>query len=241
MASYATSQVHHHVTTTITITQRNRMVKMISGAKQKAAIVAVFSFVCTSITCICSCSGGENGTGTPWSINDDSTYVENEIQPDTMEGKEVTHECATLSYDLDEIIFKLQSVKSPYMLIRIRQQYPSLIENIEQEAKNLPADENAAIEDKIARINELYRQVCRAYEVEAQSVITNLQRCAKELEQVKDSASLANFLSYRFATVSTLESAHLCVDQRSPRIKEIRQLAHKLDGMVKAKMEKYQK
>lgn len=214
---------------------------MLFSTKQSYLTLITKSLTFVAAITLASCSGGESGTsGNQWSINEDSTYME-EVLPDTMEGKEVTHECAKLSYDLDAIILKLENVKSPSMLIRVREEYPVLMGNIAKEAGLLSTEESAAIADKVERINELYRHVCRAYEVEAASVIQNLNRCAKELEQVHDSASMAQFMSYRFATVSNLKSAHLCVDQRSPRIGEIRQLAHKLEGMVQSKKQRFSK
>lgn len=209
-----------------------------TAIRQTPTVLRVASLLLSVCICLCSCNNSKDGRRNAWDINEDSTYIE-EALPDTMDGKEVTHECAKLSYNLDDIILRLENVKSPSMLIRVRELYPQLMGDISKEAKSLSDEESDAIAGKVERINQLYFQVCRAYEVEAASVLQNLSRCAQELEQVHDSASMAQFMSYRYNTVTTLQSAHLCVDQHSPRIREIRQIARQLEGKVKEKMEKY--
>lgn len=206
----------------------------------RSTIIRIVCLLSVFVVLSCSDSGNSKSWKDGWN-EADSTYVsaDEELLPDTMNGEVVSHECAEISYDLDQIIAQLQAVRSPSMLINVRKQYPSLMENASAEASKLSSAENDAISEKQAQIEELYIKVCRAYEVEAAGVIANLNRCMEELNEVKDSTQMKSFLSYRYATIRNLESSHLCVDQRSPRIGEIKRTAQKLDAMAKKKLKEF--
>ena len=189
------------------------------------------------IICIAFAACNENKTKSSESQPSESDdFAEQETYyNDTIEGEKVSHDCAAMSYNLDDIISRLEAVQSPSMLMKVKADYPDLLTKATAELSQLPTDEKALMQDKVGRIRTLYAETCRTYEVEADGIISNLQNLIQQIQRVNSKAAFDNYCSGRYGVLNNLDKIHLSTNEQSPHIKEIKRLAHQLKSLVEAK------
>ncbi|MBQ9641435.1 MAG: hypothetical protein IJV06_07730 [Bacteroidaceae bacterium] len=196
-----------------------------------------YNFLFLAIICIAfaACNGNKTKSSESQSSESDDFVEQETYYNDTIEGEKVSQDCAAMSYNLDDIISRLEAVKSPSMLMKVKADYPDLLTGATAELSQLPTDEKALMQDKVGRIRTLYTETCRAYEVEADGIISNLQNLIQQIQRVNSKAAFDNYCSGRYGMLKNLDKIHLSTNDKSPHIKEIKRLAHQLNSLVEAK------
>lgn len=198
-----------------------------------------FGFLCALIAASCTlhigCQGsGQHGSTTSSEQGGTSEDFEEEeiIYSDTVEGEKVSQDCAAMAYHLDEITERLEAVQSPSMLMKVKYDYPNLLYQATQNLDELPAEERAAVQKKLDRIQRLYAEMCENYEVEASGIICQLQNLTEKLRQVRTKADYERFVDNRHGVLNNLDKIHLSTQNDSPHIREIQKLARDLNSLM---------
>ena len=184
---------------------------------------------------LAACTG--NKTKMPDSQESDSgDFVEQEAPlNDTIAGVPVSIDGTALSRQLDDITAELEAVKSPDMLMRAKSDCPERLAGIVQELQQLNGEEKDVLQQKAANTQKLYTTTCRAYEVEPEGIISNLQNLIAQLRKVNSREAFDSFCSGRYGVLRNLDRVHLSTHDNSPQVNEIKRLARQLKSQVEAK------
>lgn len=203
--------------------------------------------IVVAVTCIvlAACSSGGNKIGAPQvdslemiSPAGDAEYV----LPDTVNGEDVSHECAVVARNIEDLSYDLDQILSPSQLMIVKADYKSRIGLINSSiAKLASSKEKAELNKRTDDLSLLYVQKCHQYEVEPSGVIQNLQYCISDIAKVNSKQELSSFESCRYGVLDNLDKIHLCVRDNSSQIGEIKRLAKQLDSAYKSKKEKLAK
>lgn len=154
---------------------------------------------------------------------------------DSIDGEEVTSQCAMLYLRLNDAAEKLDAVNSPHVLIKAKKEYMEAIAEVNKNLPTLDDQEKTVIQKQKAEVDKKYAQACRSFEIPASGVISNLKRLNNEIEKVKTPQDLDRFQSSRIGMLRGLDDIHLCVEQNSPQISEVKRLAQSLKGKYESK------
>ena len=184
---------------------------------------------------LAACTG--NKTTMPDSQESDSGDFVEQATPltDTIAGVPVSTDGTALSRQLDDIAAELEAVKSPDMLMRAKSDCPEQLAGIVHELQLLSGEEKDVLQQKAADTQELYTRTCRAYEVEPEGIISNLQNLIAQLRKVNSREAFDGFCSGRYGVLRNLDRVHLSTHDNSPHINEIKRLARQLKSQVEAK------
>lgn len=188
---------------------------------------------------IVGCQSGEN-KNTP-------TYQDIEIEEpelpygasDTINGEKVSTDCALINYNLEELLDRVEGVRSPDMLMRLKADFEHDIDSLTSNTSMLASNEKDIIASQKQAIAAAYARVCREYEIPADGVIANLKYCIQELNGVQSQKDLNSFMDCRYGMLRGLDIIHLCVESRSTKIGEVKRLAAQLKHDLDNKKKRY--
>ena len=120
---------------------------------------------------------------------------------------------------------RLQRVKSPDGLIPAKREYADLMSKFKKEMAGLGGDELDAAKKRIQQAEETYKKTCREYEVPASGVIANLRNLTERLDKIDKREDFIRFQDVRIGMLNSLDYIHLCVEQNSNAISEVKRLA----------------
>lgn len=167
--------------------------------------------------------------------------VEDEyVSPDTLNGEDVSHECAVVARTMEDLSYDLEHILSPSQLMMVKADYKSRIGLLESSIDGMKAGkEKDELIKRIGQLSTLYVQKCHGYEVEPNGVIQNLEYCIRELANVNSKDELSRFESCRNGLLRNLDKIHYCVPDNSSRIGEIRRLAKRLDSAYESTKKRF--
>ena len=191
----------------------------------------LFSLVCILIL---GCNKNNKSSDTQQDVSDD--FVVNEtVRCDSVDGEKVGAACALLSQKLDDITTLLNEVKSPSMLMRVKADYPTLLSEATAAVGQLPAPEQTLMQEKIARLGEHYDETCKAYEVEPDGIIANLENLIQNIQKIHTQADFDNFCAGRYGVLNNLDKIHLSTHDNSTSLPQIKRLARQLSQLYEGK------
>lgn len=203
--------------------------------KDNKHIIALFF---ASILLMFSCTSNSSNTSAVYDEAEDSEALPYGAT-DTIQGEVVSIECATVNFDFERLLNRVNRIASPYMLMDVKATFQHDIDSLSAIASNLPAEENKLLQPTIEEIKSEYKSKCREYEIPADGVISNLNSCISQLRQVQNRQQLESFIDLQWSVVRSLDILHLCVESRSPRISEVKRLASQLQSELDSKKKKY--
>lgn len=204
----------------------------------------LFVAAVTSIVLV-ACSSGDNRNGTQLvdSLEMMDPYADDEyVLPDTVNGEEVSHECAVVARSMEDLSYDLEQILTPSQLMIVKADYKSRIGLINSSIAKLESGkETAELTKRVGALSELYVQKCHQYEVDPSGVIQNLKYCISDVAKVNSKKELSSFESCRYGLLYNLDKIHYCVRDNSSQIGEIKRLAKQLDTAYRSKKDKFAK
>ena len=155
------------------------------------------------------------------------------------DGKPVSAPCAQLYIELTDLKERLEAVKSPDALIRAKKKYQEVIPRLNKANTTLDSQEKPVIQRTTAEMEAFYSKACREYEIPASGVIDNLKNLISRIDQIKTQQEFNRFQSARLGMLQGLDDIHLCVEQRSHHIAEVKRLAQTLKSKYEAKKQAF--
>lgn len=157
------------------------------------------------------------------------------IVGDSFNGNKVSKECAVICYRIDKVEDKIDRVVSPSTLINIKKEYLESLKSAESGNENLIESEQAIVQSRISEVEAEYKKACRDYEVPASGVIYNLKDLIEQIDKVKNRSDFDSFQNCRYGILHDLDNIHLCVEQGSNKIPEVKRLAQTLKSKYESK------
>jgi len=156
-----------------------------------------------------------------------------------VDGKEVSKECAVTCYKIQQASDELDFVKSPSNLTRAKREFQKNSSDAVDDINSLNGEEKQIAMKKLEELTAQYEKMCREYEVPASGVIANLKNLIEEIDKVHNMQDFENFKSCRVGVLNNLDDIHLCVEQKSSKINDVKRLAQILKGKYEAKKREF--
>ena len=185
-----------------------------------------------------SCEEKKNGgtSGETYLEEYEQTPSWEELLADSIVEKEhVGKDCAVICNNLDIATDRLTHVLSPEGLITAKKKYILATTNLNDDMKGLSAQEKSLVQGYKAEADKAYLKACQEYEVPASGVIANLNDMLKGIDKVKTTQDMYRFEESRLGVLRNLENVHLCVEQNSKSIPEVKRLAQTLKSKYESK------
>lgn len=172
----------------------------------------------------------------PFEYTEEDLPTEEEVAYDNiMEKEHVERATAILCDELTQVTEQLNDVKSPTSIIKAKKAYLNALASLQHDMENLSEDDKKVIRTYQATAEAAYNQACRNYEIPASGVIENLKSLLSNIDQVKTQQDMDHFEESRLGTLRNLDDIHLCIEQNSHQIPEVKRLAQTLKGKYQAK------
>jgi hypothetical protein len=189
------------------------------------------SLVCTFIL---GCNKSNKSSDTQQDVSGDFVDTVLVIN-DSVDGEKVGQDCALLSQKLDDIASLLDEVKSPSMLMRAKADYATRLADVTAAIGQLSVAEQTLMKDKVAQLKEQYAETCKAYEVEPDGIIANLENLITNIQKIHTRADFENFCSGRYGVLNNLDKIHLSTHDNSASVAQIKRLARQLNQLYEGK------
>lgn len=158
---------------------------------------------------------------------------------DTIEGEKVSNDCALLNHEFEYLQRRVENVKSPDMLMRVKKDFNHILDSLTSCSELLSQEEKSTINEIRATILASYGQACKNYEIPADGVISNLTSCIDQLNEAHSRQEIVRFTECRRGTIRDLDYIHLCVESKSTKINEVKRLAAILKEEVNREAKRY--
>lgn len=188
---------------------------------------------------VVGCQSGDKQNSTPYEAEEFEEPLLPYGATDTIDGVKVSPECAIINYNLEDLLDRIERVKSPDMLMRLKSVYQHDIDSLTANLSGLAANEKDIIASQKVAIAEAYATACRQYEIPADGVIANLKYCIQDVNAAQSHKALEDFMRYRTGMLRNLDIIHLCVESRSTKIPEVKRLAAQLQHDLDNKKKRY--
>lgn len=190
-----------------------------------------FGLFCLLVSC--NNNGADHTKGKDYDVEyeePEETFI-----PDTIDGQVLDEKTTEVNIEIDDILHSISDVKSPSMLMRFKYQYPELLANLKADYNNLSAADKEILKEKMESIKTIYKNACREYEVDPEGIIINLTHMISNVQKVKTKEEYDLFESSKYGTIVNLDKVQLATHDNSSKIPEIKNLARKLDGLIREK------
>lgn len=185
-----------------------------------------------------SCSKNSNSSE-PSEEGDSDEFCEYDYITDSIGDEAVSHECAITFTQLEEIQWRLENVKSPNMLARVRATWNKDITNAKKALKDYNGEEAHLLDSVVQNIEALHQEKCLKFSLPAISVIETLENCIKQLDNMKNKKDFVSFRDIRYGMIQDLDIIHLSVEPQSSKIGKVKRLAHTLKNKYEEKCKEY--
>lgn len=192
-----------------------------------------------SMAIVASCENGNKSYNAPTLAEEEEEEALPFGASDTINGERVSVKCATVNFDFELLQRRIENVKSPDMLMRLKVDYQSTLDSLTMLSENLSAEEKEMLNPIKAEIAESYKKACREYEIPADGVISNLSHCLEQMNSANTREEVARLVDTRSSLLQNLNNIHLCVESNSSRIGEVKRLASQLREEVSRKTRHY--
>ena len=144
---------------------------------------------------------------------------------------ECTRLCDLLSTDAE----RLEGVRSPDALIAAKKQHQQTVTEVKQGMTELDGEEKSLVNAGLKAADAAYAQACTEYEIPASGVIANLSHLIGTIDGIRTEEEFHRFQDCRLGMLRHLDDIHLCVEQRSKQIPEVKRLAQTLKRKYETK------
>jgi len=158
---------------------------------------------------------------------------------DTIDGRKVTADCAVSAAALQDLRIEAEQLASPSMLMNFRARYEGRLAEALSGTENLTDDEMRIINLQKDSLETTLRKQCKELAVPAEGVIQNLQNCIGMVGRAKNRQQLIMLIESRRGVLQQLDDIHLCVEEHSTRISEVKRLAKQLKNDLERKKSQF--
>lgn len=169
------------------------------------------------------------------SNNDSDEFCEYEYITDSIGEEAVSHDCAIIYTQLQQLQWRWEDVKSPSMIAKARSTWKKDITDAARQIKAFEGEEAYLLDSVLTDIKEMYKEKCHDYLIPASGVISNLKTCIKRVDEVNTKRDLERFREPRIGMLNDLDKIHLCIEESSNDLGTVKRLAETLKSKYEEK------
>ncbi len=220
--------------------------------RTSANVCFIIMTVLGMMTCVTSCTGGNDRLpseydGNSGSIanesydNVDEVVVDEAVQEaeDNAYIESSSDECKAAINKITDLKDNVEAVKSPGQLIRLKKTYSKQLNAAKSALSQISDEEELQLATRyIEDAENKYAELCRSMELPSDGILVNLHELTDELNKISTRDALKSFIGIRYSMLQDLDYIHLAVHE-GDHIAEIRSAASGLRNLLIKKKQQF--